>query len=42
MSGSALAPHRELGLTDAEVDRILTAAREAARLAYATAQPSNR
>jgi glutamate-1-semialdehyde 2,1-aminomutase len=28
--------------TDVEVDRILTAAREAARLAYATAQPSNR
>jgi glutamate-1-semialdehyde 2,1-aminomutase len=28
--------------TDAEVDRILTAARGAARLAYATAQPSNR
>jgi glutamate-1-semialdehyde 2,1-aminomutase len=28
--------------TDAELDRILTAARESARLAYATAQPSNR
>ena len=28
--------------TEAEVDRILTAAREAARLAYATAQPSSR
>jgi glutamate-1-semialdehyde 2,1-aminomutase len=28
--------------TDVEVDRILTAAREAARLAYTTAQPSNR
>src|SRR5918995_132930 len=28
--------------TDAEVDRILTAAREAARLAYVTAQPSSR
>jgi glutamate-1-semialdehyde 2,1-aminomutase len=28
--------------TDAEVDRILTAAREAARLAYAPAQPSSR
>jgi glutamate-1-semialdehyde 2,1-aminomutase len=28
--------------TDAEVDKVLTAAREAARLAYATVQPSNR
>jgi glutamate-1-semialdehyde 2,1-aminomutase len=28
--------------TDAEVDRILTAAREAARLAYTTVQPSSR
>jgi glutamate-1-semialdehyde 2,1-aminomutase len=28
--------------SDVEVVRILTAAREAARLAYATAQPSNR